>query len=63
MLSEPWFDSKTDSKSSVDPSPFPEDVKLTKDATQAAQLLSIDLPDHVIIGRGRFVSLKDQGVL
>lgn len=48
---------------SGDPSPSPEDVKLTKDAAQAAQLLSIDLLDHVIIGDGRFVSLKDQGVL
>ncbi len=48
---------------SGDPSPSPEDVKLTKHAAQAAQLLSIDLLDHVIIGRGRFVSLKGQGVL
>lgn len=48
---------------SGDPSPSPEDVKLTKDAAQAAQLLSIDLLDHVIIGDGRFVSLKEQGVL
>ena len=48
---------------SSDPSPSPEDVKLTKDAAQAAQLLSIDLLDHVIIGQGRFVSLKEQGVL
>lgn len=48
---------------SGDPDPSPEDVKLTKDAAQAAQLLSIDLLDHVILGLGRFVSLKDQGVL
>ena len=48
---------------SGDPSPSPEDVKLTKDAAQAAQLLSIDLLDHVIIGDGRFVSLKEQGVM
>ena len=48
---------------SGDPSPSPEDVKLTKDAAQAAQLLSIDILDHVIIGDGRFVSLKEQGVL
>ncbi|MDP2674565.1 MAG: JAB domain-containing protein [Dehalococcoidia bacterium] len=47
---------------SGDPSASPEDVKLTKDAAQAAQLLSIDLLDHVIIGDGRFVSLKEQGV-
>lgn len=48
---------------SGDPSPSPEDVKLTKDAAQAAQLLSIDLLDHVIIGDGRFVSLKEQGAM
>jgi integrase len=33
-------------------------VTLTKDAAQAAQILSIDLLDHVIIGDGRFASLK-----
>ena len=48
---------------SGDPSPSPEDVKLTKDAAQAAQILSIDLLDHVILGQGRFVSLKEQGVM
>jgi len=47
---------------SGDPSPSPEDVKLTKETAQAAQLLSVDLLDHVIIGEGRFVSLKEQGV-
>ena len=45
------------------PSPSPEDVKLTKDAAQAAHPVRIDLLDHVIIGDGRFVSLKEQGVL
>ena len=48
---------------SGDPSASPEDVKLTKDAAQAGQLLSIDLLDHVIIGDGRFVSLKEQGAM
>jgi DNA repair protein RadC len=48
---------------SGDPSPSPEDVKLTKDAAQAAELLTIDLLDHVIIGDGRFVSLREQGVM
>jgi len=38
-------------------------VKLTKDAAQAAEILNIDLLDHVIIGDGRFVSLKEQGVM
>jgi len=48
---------------SGDPSASPEDVKLTKDAAQAAEILSIDLLDHVIIGDGRFVSLKEQGAM
>ena len=38
-------------------------MKLTKDAAQAAEILSIDLLDHVIIGDGRFVSLKEQGAM
>jgi DNA repair protein RadC len=48
---------------SGDPSASPEDVKLSKDAAQAGQLLGIDLLDHVIIGDGRFASLKEQGAL
>ncbi len=48
---------------SGDPSPSPEDVKLTKDAAMAAQNLSIDLLDHVIIGDGRLVSLKERGAI
>ena len=38
-------------------------MKLTKDAAQAAEILSIDLLDHVIIGDARFVSLKEQGAM
>ena len=48
---------------SGNPTPSPEDVKLTKDAAHAAEILSIDLLDHVIIGDGQFVSLKEQGVM
>jgi DNA repair protein RadC len=36
---------------------------MTREAAQAARLLGIELLDHVIIGQGRFVSLKDQRVL
>ncbi len=48
---------------SGEPDASPEDVEMTRDAAQAARLLGIDLLDHVIVGQGRFVSLKDQGVL
>jgi len=35
---------------------------MTSDAVQAAKLLGIDLLDHIVIGQGRFVSLKERGV-
>ena len=38
-------------------------MKLTKDAAHAAEILSIDLLDDVIIGDGQIVSLKEQGVM
>ncbi len=46
---------------SGDPTPSPEDVVLTRSAVQAAQLLGLELMDHLIIGKGRFVSLKERG--
>ncbi len=48
---------------SGDPSPSPEDASMTKQAVQAGRLLGIDVLDHIVIGRGRFVSLKDHGCL
>jgi DNA repair protein RadC len=48
---------------SGDPSPSPEDASLTKQAVEAGRLLGIEVLDHIVIGRGRYVSLKDQGVL
>jgi DNA repair protein RadC len=47
---------------SGEPEPSPEDVQMTSDAAQAAKLLGIDLLDHIVIGQGRFVSLKERGV-
>jgi DNA repair protein RadC len=48
---------------SGDPEASQDDVRITKDAAQAAKLLSIDLLDHVILGQGRFVSLKERRVM
>ena len=45
---------------SGDPSPSPEDVRITRDLAQAATLLGIALLDHVVVGGGRFVSLKER---
>ncbi|MCA9972747.1 MAG: DNA repair protein RadC [Anaerolineales bacterium] len=47
---------------SGDPSPSPEDVSVTRQIVQAGKLLDIELLDHVIIGRQRYVSLKERGL-
>jgi len=48
---------------SGDESASPDDVSMTKQAAEAGRLLGIDVLDHIVIGRGRFVSLKDKGLL
>jgi len=48
---------------SGDPSPSPEDVRVTRQIKQAADLLDFDLLDHIIVGAGgRYVSLKERGL-
>ncbi len=44
------------------PEPSPEDVALTHDLQKAGKLLGVDVLDHIVIGQGSFVSLKDKGV-
>jgi hypothetical protein len=45
-----------------DPTPSPDDVAITRAIQQAGDLLDIKLLDHIIVGRGRFVSLKERGL-
>ena len=47
---------------SGDPSPSPEDIRLTRDAVAAGRLLGIEVLDHLIIGQGRYISLKERGL-
>lgn len=47
---------------SGDPTPSPDDVALTRAIQQAGKLLDIDLLDHLVIGAGKFVSLKERGL-
>jgi DNA repair protein RadC len=47
---------------SGDPTPSPDDVAITRAIVQAGKLLDIDVLDHVVIGQGRFVSLKERGL-
>lgn len=45
-----------------DPSPSPEDLKLTRILASAGHLLDIQVIDHLIIGHNRWVSIKDMGL-
>ena len=47
---------------SGDPSPSPEDVAVTRTLVEAGKLLDIEVLDHLVIGRQRFVSLKERGL-
>lgn len=48
---------------SGDPSPSAEDLRITRDLAEAGRLLDIDLLDHLVIGHGRWVSLRALGAL
>lgn len=47
---------------SGDASPSSDDVAITKELAEAAKLLGVELLDHIVIGRGDAVSLKDRGL-
>ena len=48
---------------SADPTPSSQDIAVTKELAQAAELLGVTLLDHVVIGGpNRAVSLKDRGL-
>jgi DNA repair protein RadC len=47
---------------SGDPTPSPDDVAVTRAILQAGKLLDIDVLDHLVIGLGRWVSLKERGL-
>jgi DNA repair protein RadC len=47
---------------SGDPTPSTDDVAITKSVVQAGKLLDIQVLDHLVVGDGRFVSLKQRGL-
>jgi DNA repair protein RadC len=48
---------------SGDPSPSPDDRSVTDQLVAAGRLLDIPVHDHVIIGRGRYTSFAEAGLL
>ena len=47
---------------SGDVSPSPEDVMVTKQIVEAGKLMDVDVLDHLILGRNRYVSMKEKGL-
>ena len=47
---------------SGDPTPSPDDARVTEQMVSAGKLLDIEVLDHLVIGRNRFVSLKERGL-
>ncbi|MBN2391650.1 MAG: DNA repair protein RadC [Anaerolineae bacterium] len=47
---------------SGDPSPSPEDIALTQRLVEAGKLMEVDVLDHMVVGRGRWVSLRERGL-
>lgn len=47
---------------SGDPTPSPDDVAVTRAIVQAGKVLDVEVLDHLVIGRGRYVSLKERGL-
>lgn len=48
---------------SGDPTPSLKDLEMTKSLAEAARLVGIALYDHLIVGRGHYVSLRERGVV
>ncbi len=48
---------------SGDPTPSAADITMTREIRDAAQKLGITVHDHLVIGRGRHVSFRAQGLL
>ncbi|AND85711.1 DNA repair protein RadC [Clostridium tyrobutyricum] len=48
---------------SGDPSPSDEDIKVTYRLEKCGEILGIHLIDHLIIGNGQYISLKEKGIL
>jgi DNA repair protein RadC len=47
---------------SGDPTPSPDDVAVTRELIRAGETIDVKVLDHIIIGRGRHVSMKDRGL-
>jgi DNA repair protein RadC len=48
---------------SEDPVPSPEDVAITRRLEEAAKIIGIEILDHIIVTKDKFLSLREQGLM
>lgn len=48
---------------SGDPAPSREDIDMTADVAAAASVMGLSMRDHLIVGNGRWLSFRDEGLL
>ena len=46
---------------SGDPTPSPQDIEVTKRLLEASEVLGIKLLDHVVVGNGCYISMRNEG--
>jgi DNA repair protein RadC len=47
---------------SGDPTPSPDDVAVTRELVKAGEMIDVKVLDHIVIGQGRHVSMKERGL-
>lgn len=47
---------------SGEPTPSPEDVLVTREIVAAGRLLDVECLDHLVIGQGRWISMRERGL-
>lgn len=47
---------------SGEPNPSPEDVLVTREIVEAGKLLDVECLDHLVIGQGKWVSMREKGL-
>jgi DNA repair protein RadC len=48
---------------SGDPDPSEDDIKITKKLVESGKILGIEVLDHIVIGKKRFKSFKEEGLI
>ena len=45
-----------------EPTPSPEDVLVTRQIVEAGKLFDTEVLDHLVIGHGRYTSMRERGL-